>query len=147
MASETSTEGLGEAFGAVARRLRAASMASLAAWDITPSQMRAIRILSGHQEGVRSSALAQHLHIAPRSATEVVDALEAKGLVRRSPDPSDRRATLVSLTPRGNGLIDEVRRARGLESEKLFDQLSKTDRAHLARILRLLQPDQERPGR
>jgi DNA-binding MarR family transcriptional regulator len=87
------------------------------------------------------------LHIAPRSATEVVDALEAKGLVQRAPDSTDRRATLVSLTPRGNGLIDEVRRARGLESEKLFAQLSKTDRAHLARILRLLQPDRDGPGR
>jgi len=143
MAPESSTEGLGEAFGAVARRLRAASLASLAAWEITPSQMRAIRTLAGHPDGVRSSALAHHLHIAPRSATEVVDALEAKGLVQRSPDPTDRRASLVSLTPRGSGLMDEVRRARGLESEKLFERLSKADRAHLARILRLLQPDQE----
>ena len=82
--------------------------------------------------------LAAHLHIAPRSATEVVDALEAKGLVHRSPDPTDRRATLVSLTGRGVALMDEVRRARGLESEKLFDRLSGPDRAHLARILRNL---------
>ena len=136
---ETTPETLGEQFGAVARRLRAASMASLSAWDVTPSQMRAIRILTSHEGGVRASELAQHLHIAPRSATEVVDALEAKGLVRRSPDPSDRRATLVSLTPRGTALMDEVRRARGLESERLFEQLSRTDRAHLARILGQLQ--------
>src|SRR4051794_15351505 len=139
MARETSTESLGEQFGAVARRLRAASMASLSAWDVTPSQMRAIRILTSHEAGVRSSELAHHLHIAPRSATEVVDALELKGLVQRSPDPSDRRATLVSLTARGSELMDEVRRARGLESERLFEQLSKTDRAHLARILGQLQ--------
>ncbi len=146
MTRETSTEGLGEAFGAVARRLRAASMASLSAWDITPSQMRAIRILTGHEAGVRASELAHHLHIAPRSATEVVDALETKGLVQRSPDPTDRRAALVSLTARGSDLMEEVRRARGLESEKLFDQLSRTDRAHLARILSRLLSDQESPG-
>ena len=102
MTRETSPEAASATpFGAVARRLRSASMASLSAWDVTPSQMRAIRILTGHEAGVRSSELAHHLHIAPRSATEVVDALEAKGLVQRSPDPSDRRATLVSLTPRG----------------------------------------------
>ncbi len=141
MTRETSTEGLGESFGAVARRLRAASMASLSAWDVTPSQMRAIRILTGHEGGVRASELAHHLHIAPRSATEVVDALEAKGLVERSPDPTDRRATLVSLTARGTALTDEVRRARGLESERLFERLSQTDRAHLARILRRLLSD------
>jgi DNA-binding MarR family transcriptional regulator len=141
MTREPPAENLGEAFGAVARRLRSASMASLSTWDVTPSQMRAIRILTGHEDGVRSSELAHHLHIAPRSATEVVDALEAKGLVQRSPDPTDRRATLVSLTPGGVELSAEVRRARGLESEKLFDRLSKTDRAHLARILRQLQSD------
>jgi DNA-binding MarR family transcriptional regulator len=88
---------------------------------------------------VRSSELAQHLRIAPRSATEVVDALEAKGLVARTPDPGDRRAVLVALTDRGRTLADEVRRARGAESEKLFDRLTSTDRAHLARILRTLQ--------
>ena len=139
MTRETTPDSLGEQFGAVARRLRAASMTSLAAWDVTPAQMRTIRVLTAHDGGMRSSELAHHLHIAPRSATEVIDALEAKGLVRRSPDPTDRRATLVTLTPRGTDLMDEVRRARGLESEKLFERLSHTDRNHLARILGRLQ--------
>jgi DNA-binding MarR family transcriptional regulator len=141
MSPETTSDSLGEQFGAVARRLRAASMASLSAWDVTPSQMRAIRILTGHEGGVRSSELAHHLHIAPRSATEVIDALETKGLVQRSPDPTDRRATLVSLTTRGAELMDSVRRARGLESERLFERLSTADRTHLARILHQLQSD------
>src|SRR4249919_141940 len=112
MTAESTGEGLGEAFVAVARRLRAASMAALSAWGVTPSQMRAVRVLSAHEGGVRSSELAHLLHIAPRSATEVVDALEAKGLVERTADPTDRRATLVSLTARGTELMDEVRRAR-----------------------------------
>jgi DNA-binding MarR family transcriptional regulator len=133
-------DSLGEAFGVVARRLRSASVAALSTWDVTPSQMRALRILGWHGD-VRSSELAQHLHIAPRSATEVVDALEAKGLVARSADPTDRRATLVSLTPRGVELMEEVRRVRGIESERLFERLSDTDRAHLARILQQLQSD------
>jgi DNA-binding MarR family transcriptional regulator len=133
-------DGLGEAFGAVARRLRSASMAALAAYDVTPSQVRAMRVLATHG-GVRASELAQHLRIAPRSATEVVDALEAKGLVARSPDPRDRRATLVSLTDRGGELTEELRRARGVEAEKLFERLTETDRADLARILHKLQED------
>jgi DNA-binding MarR family transcriptional regulator len=140
MTPEPTTESLGDQLGAVARRLRSAAMASLSAWDVTPSQMRAVRVLD-HHGGVRSSELAQHLHIAPRSATEVIDALEGKGLVERSPDPHDRRATLVSLTARGTRLTEEVRRARGLESERLFDRLSARDRADLARILRRLQTD------
>lgn len=115
-------------------------MSALAEWDVTPSQMRALRVLIRHGH-VRSSELAAHLHITPRSTTEVVDALEAKGLVARSPDPSDRRATLVSLTPRGERLGDEVRRARGAESERLFERLSEHDRTELARILGQLLAD------
>jgi DNA-binding MarR family transcriptional regulator len=140
MGSDSSADSLGEAFGVVARRLRSAAMAALATWDVTPSQMRALRVLGIHG-GVRSSELAQHLRIAPRSATEVVDALEAKGLARRASDPSDRRATLITLTPRGIELGEEVRRARGAESERLFERLSTTDRDHLARILRRLQSE------
>jgi DNA-binding MarR family transcriptional regulator len=138
--SDAAPEGLGDAFGALARRLRSASMASLAQWDVTPSQMRAVRVLSKHG-GVRSSELARHLGIAPRSATEVVDALEEKGLVVRTPDPGDRRATQVDLTDRGRELSAEVGRARGVESEKIFERLSRTDRDHLARILRTLQEE------
>jgi DNA-binding MarR family transcriptional regulator len=138
---EVLADGLGEAFGVVARRLRAAAMAAFSAYDVTPSQVRAIRVLTKHGDGggVRAKELAEHLRIAPRSATEVVDALEAKGLVSRTPDPSDRRATLVALTDRGRELSDEVRRARGVEAEKLFERLTRTDRADLARILRKLQ--------
>jgi DNA-binding MarR family transcriptional regulator len=140
VSQDVPAEGLGEAFGAVARRLRAASMTAFAAYDVTPSQVRAIRVLAAHDSGgVRSSELAQHLRIAPRSATEVVDALEAKGLVERSPDPGDRRANLVSLTDRGRALSEEVRRARGVESERLFERLTTTDREDLARILGKLQ--------
>jgi DNA-binding MarR family transcriptional regulator len=138
--TEIPADRLGEAFGEVARRLRAASMAAFAAYDVTPSQVRTIRVLSALEGGgVRSSELAQHLRITPRSVTEVVDALEAKGLASRSPDPSDRRATLVSLTDRGRELSEEVRQARGVEAEKLFGRLTATDRADLARILRKLQ--------
>ena len=116
-------------------------MASLAAWDVTPSQMRAVRVLTAHDGGVRSSELAQLLRIAPRSATEVVDALEAKGLVQRSPDPTDRRATLVSLTATGRrahrGGTPRPRPRVGAA----LRPAPKTDRAHLSRILRQLQTD------
>jgi DNA-binding MarR family transcriptional regulator len=134
-------DSLGEAFGAVARRLRSASMAAFAAYDVTPSQVRAIRVLDTHG-GVRSKELADHLRIAPRSTTEVVDALEAKGLVSRSADPNDRRATLVALTDRGRELSREVRRARGAESGRMFERLTPTDRADLARILGKLSEEQ-----
>ncbi len=84
----------------------------------------------------RLSELSEGRHIAPRSATEVVDALESRGLVRRSPDPDDRRATLVEVTEHGLGVLDAV---RGAEAGRVFGQLSRGDRVHLARILRQLR--------
>jgi DNA-binding MarR family transcriptional regulator len=131
-------ESLSEAFWSVARRLRETSHEALAPWDITPSALRALRVLGRHGT-MRLSELSEHLHIAPRSATEVVDALESRRLAERRPDPADRRATLVELTESGAGVLEAVRAARGTEAERIFGRLSATDRAHLARILRKLR--------
>jgi len=131
-------ESLSDAFWSVARQLREASHAGLAPWDITPAQLRALRVLRHHGR-LRLSELSDHLHIAARSGTEVTDALESRGLVRRRSDPADRRATLVELTEHGDTVLDAIREARGTEAERVFDRLSQTDRAHLARILRKLR--------
>lgn len=128
-------ESLSEAFWSVARQLRETSQKTLAPWEITPSQLRALRVLTRHGT-IRLSELSDHLHIAPRSTTEVVDALESRHLVRRRPDLDDRRATLVELTGQGTGVLDAI---RGTESERVFGRLSPADRAHLARILRELR--------
>jgi DNA-binding MarR family transcriptional regulator len=133
-----SDETLREAFWSVARQLRDTSQETLAPWDIAPSHFRALRVLARHGT-MRLTDLSDHLHIAPRSTTEVVDALESRGLVERRPDPGDRRATLVEVTGHGTSVLDAIRAARGTEAERVFGRLSQTDRAHLARILRKLR--------
>jgi DNA-binding MarR family transcriptional regulator len=131
-------ETLSDAFWSVARQLRGASHEALAPWDITPAQLRALRVLS-HHGPLRLSGLSDHLRIAARSTTEVVDALESRDLVRRQRDPGDRRATLVALTEHGESVLGAIRAARGSETERAFGRLSPTDQAHLARILRKLR--------
>jgi DNA-binding MarR family transcriptional regulator len=131
-------ETLSEAFRSVARQLRETSQDFLAPWDISPSQLRALRVLMRHG-AMRLSELSGHLHIAARSTTEVVDALQARGLAGRRPDPGDRRATLVELTGHGTSVLDEIRVARGTEAERAFDRLSPAERDELARILRKLR--------
>lgn len=137
-ASPADSDDLTEVFWAVARRLREKSQETLAPWDITPAQWRALRVLRRH--GVmRLSELSDRLRIAPRSATEVVDALEARGLVRRMPDPGDRRATLVEVTEAGTEILEAIRGASSSEAERVFGRLSPADRAGLARILSQLR--------
>lgn len=127
-------DGLADTFRAVSRRLRAQTAAALAPWDVTPAQARALGVLVRHGT-VRLGALSEHLRIAPRSATEVVDALETRGLVERHPDPADRRATLVALAPRGDEVAAAIRSTRAAEAEEFFARLAPTDRATLIRIL------------
>jgi DNA-binding MarR family transcriptional regulator len=131
-------ESLSEAFWSVARKLRETSQETLAPWDITPAQLRALRVLKRHGP-MRLSVLSDYLHIAARSATEVADALEARGLIGRRPDPGDRRATIVELNEAGVSVLDAIRAARGAEADQAFGRLSETDRADLARLLRKLR--------
>jgi DNA-binding MarR family transcriptional regulator len=131
-------ESLADAFWSVARQLRETSQETLAPWDITPAQFRALRVLRRHGL-IRLSELSDRLDIAPRSTTEVVDALESRRLVGRRSDPDDRRATLVEVTEHGTEVLDAIRAARGTEAERAFGQLSPADRADLARILSKLR--------
>jgi DNA-binding MarR family transcriptional regulator len=132
--AEQPDETLVESFWAVARRLRQLSRQTLAPWEITPSQSRAVSVLQRHGS-MRPGELADHLHIVARSATEVVDDLEQRALAERLPDPDDRRATLIRLTGRGEQVATAIRTARDAEAEAFFAGLSRTDRAHLNRIL------------
>jgi DNA-binding MarR family transcriptional regulator len=127
-------ESLADAFVAVARQLRERSAETLTPWDINPAHLRALRTLSRHGT-MRLSELSERLQIAPRTATEVVDALQARDLVRRRADPGDRRATLVEVTDRGADILAEIRAARGTEAGRIFGRLNPADRAELSRIL------------
>ena len=131
-------QSLSELFWGVARQLRRLSRETLGPWDVTPSQSRAIGVLM-HHGVMRLNELSDHLHIAPRSTTEVVDGLEERALVERRPDPADRRATLVALTEQGVSVGEAIQVARSAEAERFFGELSSPDRAHLVRILGTLQ--------
>lgn len=61
-------------------------------------------------EGTRLTDLAAWAGMSAPSMLALVDELELQGLVERRPDPTDRRAKLISLTPAGWEAIQEGRR-------------------------------------
>ncbi|GHJ17089.1 MULTISPECIES: MarR family winged helix-turn-helix transcriptional regulator [unclassified Micromonospora] len=138
--SGSDEESPAETFWAVARRLRHQTKRALEPWEVSPGQARALGVLLRHG-ALRPGALAEHLHIAPRSATEVVDGLQERGLVERRPDPGDRRATLVAPTAEGERVGAAIRAARATEAERFFGALDPGDRAELTRILRRLRDE------
>lgn len=56
-------------------------------------------------QGNRLTELARGANVTPQAMGELVDELEELGYVERRPDPTDRRAKLIVLTPRGHECI------------------------------------------
>ncbi|MEX0429554.1 MarR family winged helix-turn-helix transcriptional regulator [Nocardioides sp. DS6] len=131
-------DGTGDLLMTAARALRRRYGATLARWDVTPGQARALRLVVAADDPLRLSELAELLRIVPRSATEVVDALESRGLVVRRPDPADRRATCVLATSEGERLAVLIEDARATEADAFLAVLPADDRAELDRILEKL---------
>ena len=68
----------------------------------------------------------------------VLDDLQGRGLIRREPDPVDRRARLLALTATGRRLRDRVRRSIRREEERLLAELPATQRAAFLQALQRL---------
>lgn len=136
MTGTDADETLAELVTSLARRMRREWRASDGAdGGPPPAEARALTIVM-HRDGVRPGALADRLGISPRSATGVVDALEARGLVARQADPSDRRACLVRPTPDGRAAFARLRRERHTRVDALFAVLTPDERAQLDALLR-----------
>jgi DNA-binding MarR family transcriptional regulator len=135
--TDDATTDLGDLLMRAARTLRRRWRGILAPWDLSPHHARALGVVVG-REGVRLTDLADALHLAPRSATEVADRLQERGLVERTPDPGDRRAVILRPTDEGRRIRTEIDAARTADSAELFARLQAGDRATLARILQTL---------
>lgn len=59
-------------------------------------------------EGLKQSELADVLDLQPISLTRLLDRLAANGFIERRPDPNDRRANRLYLTPAARPLIEEL---------------------------------------
>lgn len=122
----------------LARRIRTRSGGT-----ITPSQLFSLGTVIRH-ERVTIGQIAELEHIKPPSASKIVAALEAEGLVERSVSPADRRCTHIVATPAGHQHLDRVRAAgRGWLSEQLTtlrdDEIAAIEQAlpALERLLRV----------
>jgi DNA-binding MarR family transcriptional regulator len=135
---------LGELLMRSTRGLRRGWAHALEPWELTPHHARALQVV-GELGNPRLGTVAERLRIAPRSATEVIDALEERALVQRLPDEGDRRAICVSLTGRGRDVLGEVSEARRKAATEHFATLTSAERATLAELLGKL--DRRRGGR
>lgn len=118
-----------------AARLRHAVRRDLGPVGVTPAQWRALRIVTRCDEPLRMSDIADRLRIARRSATDVIDELEDRGLVVRSPDPADRRAVIVQTSEEGRALLTTLSRQRRQVAARQLKVLSQKELTTLAGLL------------
>lgn len=143
------TDELADLLRHAARMQRRRTAAIVEPHGLSVHQFRAMRLIagrSGHaaQDShtdvpLRISDIAERMRMVTRSATDVVDHLQTKGLVQRSAHPTDRRSTVVRLTSQGERLLETLEVERAAQTEDFFAQLTDADQAELARLLHRLQ--------
>ena len=93
---------------------------------------------SGKPYQLTPTALSRSMMVSSGGTTKRLDRLEVRGLIRRDPDPADRRSMLVTLTTAGLATIDTVASAHVQNEKRLVATLSPNQRNTLARLLREL---------
>jgi MarR family transcriptional regulator for hemolysin len=108
----------------VARLLRTYADQRAAAFGITRAQWAVMARLD-RSEGLKQSELAEMLDLQPITLTRLLDRLAHNGLIERRPDPHDRRAKRLFLTPAARPLLE---RLGGLAEELMSTTLAGIDR-------------------
>jgi DNA-binding MarR family transcriptional regulator len=106
--------------------------------DLTRTQVSILYALVRHGE-LRLSELADREGVNPTMLSRVVASLETAGLVRRAPDPQDRRAALVAATPAAVEVHERLLRERGRIVAEYLGTVTAAQRAQLAAALPLLE--------
>ena len=119
------------------RALIEAELPVLARHGIT---MWGYAVLNALQDAPQStqSALADKIGADKTRIITTLDALQAAGLITREPDPADRRARLLSITPDGSHARRRVQREIQRNEERLLAALPPAERSAFLRAAGLL---------
>jgi DNA-binding MarR family transcriptional regulator len=112
---------------------------------MTYARMRLLGALHCNGPQIMSS-ISDELGVTRRNVTALVDALEEEGLVRRKPHPTDRRATVIEMTGRGERTMDRAYDEHRAAVAELFEELGGGDQRELTRMLGALREALRREG-
>jgi DNA-binding MarR family transcriptional regulator len=93
---------------------------------------------AGRPYRLTPTELSRALMVTSGGMTKRLIALEARGLIRREPDPNDGRSTTVLLTREGKRLVEELLPEHVANEDRLLGELSSKERAEFARLLETL---------
>lgn len=127
-------ESLSKAFGQLFLRMHRLLDRRMAQSGASLSRTKMLMYVEKHGPS-RGVDIAGYFGLAPRTVTEALDGLERDGLVRRDPDPRDRRAKRVSITESGLAAMAETEPLRLALTHRIFGVLDAQERAQLDAIL------------
>jgi DNA-binding MarR family transcriptional regulator len=90
----------------------------------------------GTRDGAIQQELGSAMGIDPSTMVALIDELESEGLAKRRPDPRDRRARQVSITPKGRRRLERARQVAFEAEDDVLGGLSATQRRELLKLLR-----------
>lgn len=117
-----------------ARQIRRSFDARARGIGVTRPQWQVLVALR-RNEGINQGGLAEVLEVEPITVCRMVDRLQDADLVERRPDPTDRRSWRLFLTPKGDGLIDQLRPLGEALMTEAFDGLTPQECEQLAGML------------
>jgi DNA-binding MarR family transcriptional regulator len=103
--------------------------------QVSLPQFRVLVVLVGAGPH-RLGALAERVSTVPSTFSRVVDRMEGRGLVLRTPSPDSRREVLVTATDRGRRIVEQVTEARRTELAAILKDLPDDHLANIARAFR-----------
>jgi DNA-binding MarR family transcriptional regulator len=131
-------EGLHRALSKLFSILRRGDPTGAAAGELTLAQL-SILVTLLDQGPIRMTDLAAHERVRTPTTTVAIRRLEKIGLVKRSRDPSDLRAVLVDITPRGRSILGESLANRRAALAAMLSQLPPSDLNTLMKALAPLE--------
>ena len=124
----------------LARHLDRARRQAFAAHSLDTSEFDVLAALrrAGEPNSLSPGQLATETLVTSGTMTNRIDRLESRGLVRREPDPTDRRGVRVLLTSQGRSAVDDALRDLLEREHALLAALPPGDQADLTGLLRVL---------
>jgi DNA-binding MarR family transcriptional regulator len=121
--------GVSYAVARLHQRLFASISERVAPYGLTTLQFTTLSVLSRHGAPLSSSQLARRAFMTPQSMSEVIHALERKGLIKRNPDPNHRRTLPATITPKGRRVLAACDEAVAEFEDSMLAGFSERDRA------------------
>jgi DNA-binding MarR family transcriptional regulator len=118
------------------RALRAAITERVKPHGLTTLQFTTLSILGRRGQPLSNAQLARRAYMTPQSMSEVIDALERKGLIRRDTHPNHRRVLPAALTAKGRRVLAACERSVDELEDEMLAGLTGAERDALLETLK-----------